>query len=33
MDTEAIDFVTFDFKGTRIRCVVCGSADYHMNFA
>ena len=28
-DTQAID-VTFDFKGTRVRC---GSIDYQMSFA
>ena len=31
MDTQAID-VTFDFKGTRVRCFVSGSTDYQMNF-
>ena len=31
MDTQAID-VTFDFKGTSVRCVVSGSTDYQMNF-
>ena len=29
--TQAIDVVTFDFKGTRVRCFVSGSADYQMN--
>ena len=27
-DKHAIHVVTFDFKGTSIRCVVCGSTDY-----
>ena len=30
MDTHAIDVVTFDFKGTRVRCFVSGSTDYQM---
>ena len=30
-DTQAIDVVTSDFKGTRVRCFVSGSADYQMN--
>ena len=29
-DTHAIDVVTFDLKGTRVRCFVSGSIDYHM---
>ena len=29
--TQAIDVVTFDFKGTRVRCFVSGSTDYQMN--
>ena len=32
MDTQAIDVVTYDFKGTRVRCFVSGSTDYQMNF-
>ena len=32
MDTQAIDVLTFDFKGTRVRCVVSGSTDYQMDF-
>ena len=32
-DTEAIDAVTFDFKGTRVRCFVVGSTDYQMNLS
>ena len=31
-DTQAIDIVTFDFKGTGVRCVDCGTTDYQMNF-
>ena len=31
MDTQALDSVTFDFKGTRVRCFVSGSTDYQMN--
>ena len=31
-DTQATDVVTFDFKGTGVRCVVCGTIDYQMNF-
>ena len=27
-DTQAIDVVTIDFKGTRVRCFVSGSTDY-----
>ena len=27
-DTQAIDVVTFDFKGTRDRCFVSGYTDY-----
>ena len=30
-DTQAIDVVTFDFKGTRVRCFVSGSTNYQMN--
>ena len=30
-DTRAIDVVTFDFKGTCVRCFVSGSTDYQMN--
>ena len=33
MDTQAIDDVTFDFKGTPIRCFVGGSTDYQMDFS
>ena len=32
-DTHATDAVAFDFKGTGVRCVVCGTFDlYQMNF-
>ena len=31
MDTQAIDVVTFDFKGTRVHFLVSGSTDYQMN--
>ena len=27
-DTQSIDVVTFDFKGTRVRCFVSGYTDY-----
>ena len=30
-DKRAIDVVTFDFKGTRVRCFGSGSTDYQMN--
>ena len=33
MDTQAIDVVTFDFKGTCVRCFVSGSTDCQMNFS
>ena len=32
MDTQAIDVVTFDFKGTRVLRVVSGSTGYQMIF-
>ena len=32
-DTQAIDVVTFDLKGTRIRCLVSGPTDYQMNYS
>ena len=31
-DTQATDVVTVDVKGTDVRCVVCGTIDYQMNF-
>ena len=33
MDTQTIDGVTFDFKGTLVHCFVSGSTDYQMNFS
>ena len=30
-DTHAIDVVTFDFKGTRVRCFFSSSTDYYMD--
>ena len=33
MVTQAIDVVTFDFKGTRVRCFVSSSTGYQMNFS
>ena len=30
---QAIDVVTFDFKGARVRWFVSGSTDYQMNFS
>ena len=32
-DTQATDFVTFDFKDTGVRCVVRGISDYQINIA
>ena len=32
MDTQAIDVVTFDFKGTRVLLVVSDSTGYQMIF-
>ena len=29
--TQAIDVVTFDFKGTHVRCFVSGSTDFQMD--
>ena len=31
MDTQAIDVVTFDFKGTCVLWVISGSFGYQMN--
>ena len=31
-DTQAIDVVTFDFKGTHVCCFDSGSTDYQINF-
>ena len=33
MVTQAIDVVTFDITGTRVRCFVSDSTDYQMNFS
>ena len=30
MDTQAIDVVAFDFKGTGVCCFVSGFTDYQM---
>ena len=32
-DTQAIEVVTFDFKGTSVRCFISGSTDYQMNLS
>ena len=32
IDTQAIDVVTFDFKGTRVLWVASNSTGYQMNF-
>ena len=32
-ETQAINVVTFDFKGTRVRCFVSDSTDYQMNLS
>ena len=32
-DLQAIDVVTFDFVGTRVRCFVSGSTDYQMDYS
>ena len=32
-DIQAIDVVTFDFRGTRIRFFVRGSTYYQMNLS
>ena len=32
-DTQAIDVVTFDFKGTRVRCLFSGSTDYQTDYS
>ena len=32
MATQATDVVIFYFKGTGVRCVVCGIIDYHTDF-
>ena len=30
--TQATVVVTFDFKGTGVRCIVCCTIDYQMNY-
>ena len=32
-DTQAIDALTFDFKGTRVRCFFSSSTDYQMDYS
>ena len=32
-DTQAIDVVTFDFKGTRVRSFFSGSTNYQMDYS
>ena len=32
-DTQAIDVVTFDFKGTHVPCFFSGSTDYQMDYS
>ena len=32
-DMQAIDVVTFDFKGICVRCFFSGSTDYQMNLS
>ena len=32
-DTYAFDVVTFDFKGTRVRCFVSGYTDYQLDYS
>ena len=32
-DTQPIDVVSFDFKGTRVLCFVSGSTDYQTNYS
>ena len=32
-DMQTIDSVTFDVKGTCVRCFVSGSTDYQMNLS
>ena len=31
-NTHATDVVTFDFKGTGVRCAVCSTSDYQIFF-
>ena len=32
-DTQAIDVVTFDFKGTRVPCFVSDYTGYQMDYS
>ena len=32
-DTQAIDVVTFGFKGTRVHSFVSGYTDYQMDYS
>ena len=32
-DTQAVDVVTFDFKGTRVRCFVSRYTDNQMDYS
>ena len=32
-DTQTIDDVTFDVKGTRVCCFFSGSTDYQMDYS
>ena len=32
-DTQAIDVVTFDLKGTCVRCFYSGSTDYQRDYS
>ena len=32
-DIQAIDVVTFDFKGTLVRCFFSGSIDNQMDYS
>ena len=32
-DIQAVDVVTFDFKGTRVRCFVSGYTYYKMDYS
>ena len=32
-NTHAIDVVTFDFKGTCVRCFVSGYTDYQIDYS
>ena len=32
-NTHAIDVVTFDIKGTRVRCFVSGYTDHQIDYS